>query len=49
MTFGKRLGLSGVVITWEDEAAPTSKRPLKRMGLPESWEAKQLIASACWM
>ncbi|KAF0935567.1 hypothetical protein E2562_034440, partial [Oryza meyeriana var. granulata] len=42
---GKRLGLSGIMITEEDEAAPTSRRPLKRMSSPERWEAKQLIAS----
>ncbi|KAG2650683.1 hypothetical protein PVAP13_1NG198200 [Panicum virgatum] len=45
MGSGKRLGLSGIVITEEDEAAPTSRRPLKRMSSPERWEAKQLIAS----
>ncbi|KAL6646862.1 hypothetical protein ACP70R_015556 [Stipagrostis hirtigluma subsp. patula] len=42
---GRRLGLSGIVITEEDEAAPASRRPLKRMSSPERWEAKQLIAS----
>jgi ATP-dependent RNA helicase DHX8/PRP22 len=42
---GKRLGLSGIVIMEEDEAAPASRRPLKRMSSPERWEAKQLIAS----
>ncbi|KAL5213475.1 hypothetical protein ABZP36_024322 [Zizania latifolia] len=42
---GKRLGLSGIMITEEDEVAPTSRRPLKRMSSPERWEAKQLIAS----
>ncbi|KAF8656891.1 hypothetical protein HU200_060453 [Digitaria exilis] len=45
MGSGKRLGLSGIVITEDDEAAPTSRRPLKRMSSPERWEAKQLIAS----
>ncbi|CAD6244696.1 unnamed protein product [Miscanthus lutarioriparius] len=45
MGSGKRLGLSGIVITEEDEAAPMSRRPLKRMSSPERWEAKQLIAS----
>ncbi|OEL27759.1 putative pre-mRNA-splicing factor ATP-dependent RNA helicase DEAH5 [Dichanthelium oligosanthes] len=45
MGSGKRLGLSGIVITEEDEAAPASRRPLKRMSSPERWEAKQLIAS----
>ncbi|XP_062223463.1 probable pre-mRNA-splicing factor ATP-dependent RNA helicase DEAH5 [Phragmites australis] len=42
---GRRLGLSGIIITEEDEAAPPSRRPLKRMSSPERWEAKQLIAS----
>ncbi|KAK3152818.1 hypothetical protein QOZ80_2BG0163980 [Eleusine coracana subsp. coracana] len=42
---GRRLGLSGIMITDEDETAPTSRRPLKRMSSPERWEAKQLIAS----
>ncbi|KAF7053583.1 hypothetical protein CFC21_061471 [Triticum aestivum] len=42
---GRRLGLSGIVITEEDEVAPISRRPLKRMSSPERWEAKQLIAS----
>ncbi|KAG8070541.1 hypothetical protein GUJ93_ZPchr0006g44786 [Zizania palustris] len=41
----KRLGLSGIIITEEDEVAPMSRRPLKRMSSPERWEAKQLIAS----
>lgn len=45
MGSGKRLGLSGIVIMEEDEAVPTSRRPLKRMSSPERWEAKQLIAS----
>ncbi|WVZ76024.1 hypothetical protein U9M48_024029 [Paspalum notatum var. saurae] len=45
MGSGKRLGLSGIVIMEEDEAAPISRRPLKRMSSPERWEAKQLIAS----
>ncbi|XP_052142753.1 probable pre-mRNA-splicing factor ATP-dependent RNA helicase DEAH5 [Oryza glaberrima] len=42
---GKRLGLSGIMIAEEDEVAPPSRRPLKRMSSPERWEAKQLIAS----
>jgi ATP-dependent RNA helicase DHX8/PRP22 len=42
---GKRLGLSGIVITEEDEAALASWRPLKCMSSLERWEAKQLIAS----
>ncbi|XAR67153.1 RNA helicase [Bertholletia excelsa] len=40
----KRIGLSGIKITEEDDAVP-SRRPLKRMSSPERWEAKQLIAS----
>jgi ATP-dependent RNA helicase DHX8/PRP22 len=35
---GRRLGLSGIVIMEEDEAVPTSRRPLKRMSSPERWE-----------
>ncbi|KAK8551068.1 hypothetical protein V6N13_119560 [Hibiscus sabdariffa] len=39
-----RIGLSGIRILEEDDAAP-SRRPLKRMSSPEIWEAKQLMAS----
>ncbi|CAL1367891.1 unnamed protein product [Linum trigynum] len=40
-----RTGLSGIRMVEEDEAIPSSRRPLKMMSSPERWEAKQLIAS----